>query len=190
MISAKNLIISVVLLLVGFTGGVVFAQTDNYSESMDHSSHTSGSLPNEGGQAAFNAIAEIVSILEADPETDWSKVNISILRNHLVDMNALTLSATVDTFPEAQGVRFLAKGTGTTLRALANMVPAHARELDKMAQWSATGRSVSGGAELVVIPRDDAAGLKIRALGFFGLMATGAHHQRHHLAMATGNAAH
>jgi hypothetical protein len=28
--------------------------------------------------------------------------------------------------------------------------------------------------------------LKLAALGFFGVMATGAHHQAHHLAMAMG----
>ena len=45
------------------------------------------------GQDAFGAIQEIVGILEADPNTDWSKVNISALREHLVDMNEVTLKA-------------------------------------------------------------------------------------------------
>ena len=31
---------------------------------------------------------------------------------------------------------------------------------------------------------------QIRALGFFGLLATGAHHQAHHLAIARGGGAH
>ena len=30
----------------------------------------------EPGQAAFAAIQEIVALLDADPSTDWSKVNI------------------------------------------------------------------------------------------------------------------
>ena len=30
----------------------------------------------EAGQIAFAAIQEIVAILEADPQTDWSKVDI------------------------------------------------------------------------------------------------------------------
>src|SRR6516165_7172350 len=38
------------------------------------------------GQDAFGAIQEVVQILEADPTTDWSKVNIDALRQHLVDM--------------------------------------------------------------------------------------------------------
>ena len=186
----KNLITSAVLLLAGFTGGIVFAQSGEHSKSIGHSSHTSSSVPREGGQAAFNAIAEIVSLLEVDPDTDWSKVNVTALRNHLVDMNALTLSATVEAFSEQNGMRFLAKGTGKTLRALQNMVPAHARELDKMPQWSAVGRTVSGGVELTLVTDNEATKQKIGALGFFGLMATGAHHQRHHLAMAAGRAMH
>src|SRR6516225_4871594 len=38
------------------------------------------------GQDAFGAIQEIVQILQSDPTTDWSKVNISALRQHLIDM--------------------------------------------------------------------------------------------------------
>ena len=43
--------------------------------------------PTMPGQAAFGAIQEIVGILEADPKTDWSKVNLKALRQHLIDMS-------------------------------------------------------------------------------------------------------
>ncbi len=46
------------------------------------------------GQDAFGAIQEIVRILEANPRTDWSKVNLAALREHLIDMNRVTLSTT------------------------------------------------------------------------------------------------
>ena len=45
------------------------------------------------GQDAFGAIQEIVGILEADPNTVWSKANLEILRQHLIDMNQVTLHA-------------------------------------------------------------------------------------------------
>ena len=51
---------------------------------------TTPTLP---GQDAFGALQEIVSILEADPHTDWSKVNLEALREHLIDMNEVTLRA-------------------------------------------------------------------------------------------------
>jgi hypothetical protein len=37
------------------------------------------------GQDAFGAVQEIVRMLEADPETDWSKVDLEVLRQHLID---------------------------------------------------------------------------------------------------------
>ena len=38
--------------------------------------------PTMPGQAAFGTIQEVVQILEADPTTDWAKVNIAALRQH------------------------------------------------------------------------------------------------------------
>jgi hypothetical protein len=49
--------------------------------------------PTMPGQDAFGAIQEIVQILEADPKTDWSKVDLERLRRHLIDMNEVTLKA-------------------------------------------------------------------------------------------------
>lgn len=143
-------------------------------------------LPTEGGQSAFAALAEIVALLEADPTTDWSKVNIAALRQHLVDMNELTLGAEAEQVLESDRIVFSIRGEGKVLRAIQAMVPAHARELDKMAQWSVSAETTPDGAMLSVRPHASRDLDKVRALGFFGLMATGAHHQSHHLAMATG----
>jgi hypothetical protein len=56
----------------------------------EHVGHSPASTPKEAGQSAFAATAEIVALLSNDPQTDWSKVNIAALRQHLVDMNALS----------------------------------------------------------------------------------------------------
>ena len=71
-----------------------------------------GSMPAEAGQSAFAAIQEIVSILEADPTTDWSRVDIDALRQHLVDMNAVTLEAKVASAPVEGGEQFDVTGDG------------------------------------------------------------------------------
>ena len=55
---------------------------------------------------AFAAIQEIVRSLEADPKTDWSKVNIEGLRQHLIDMDNVTLRSSVASAPVESGVRF------------------------------------------------------------------------------------
>ncbi len=47
------------------------------------------------GQDAFGAIQEIVQALQSDPKTEWSKVNIEALRQHLIDITIeVTLHAT------------------------------------------------------------------------------------------------
>jgi hypothetical protein len=47
--------------------------------------------PRMPGQDAFGAMAEVVRILEADAATDWSKVDMERLRQHLIDMNEVVL---------------------------------------------------------------------------------------------------
>jgi hypothetical protein len=152
--------------------------------------HAVASPPTEAGQGAFAAIAEIVLLLQADPETDWSKVDIGALREHLVDMNELTLNAVAREEPIAGGVQIEVTGEGRTLRAIRNMVPAHAAELAKLEGWQAEAATRHDGARLTVTSTDPRQEAQIRGLGFFGLMATGAHHQTHHWAMATGQPMH
>lgn len=156
-----------------------------------HQDHgTSSSVPDEAGQSAFAAMAEIVAILEADPATDWTKVELSALRQHLVDMNSLTLDADADETSLDNGLAITVTGVDRTLDAIHRMVPAHAIELDRMPTWSASTESMPDGAKLVVTSADPVVQAKIRGLGFFGLMATGSHHQEHHLAIARGEAVH
>jgi hypothetical protein len=60
----------------------------------------------EGGQSAFAAIQEIVAQLMADPTTDWSRVDIEALRQHLIDMDNVTLRARVRVEEKKGGARF------------------------------------------------------------------------------------
>lgn len=187
-IKSRSSVIAIILTVAGIATGYGIAQTANH-ETMSH--QYAGNLPTEVGQSAFVAIAEIVEILSNDPETDWSKVDIAALREHLVDMNSLTLSAEIKMETVDNAVLFYATAPDPkTLRALQNMVPAHAGELDKMPDWRAVGTATDNGATLRVMPSKDTDIEKVKALGFFGLMATGAHHQPHHLAMARGTNVH
>lgn len=52
-------------------------------------------VPHEAGQSAFAAIQEIVMLREADRKTDWSRVDIEGLRQHLIDMQNVTLGTKV-----------------------------------------------------------------------------------------------
>lgn len=157
-------------------------------EGGSHAGH--GQMPVEPGQAAFASIAEIVAMLQADPSTDWSTVNIGALRAHLVDMDSVILQARTDVSEIDGGLEVEITGEGPVRGAVQRMVIAHAPALDAIDNWTAMAAVTPGGASLTVIGADAAAAEQIRALGFFGLMATGAHHQAHHWAIATGGSPH
>lgn len=149
----------------------------------------------EPGQAAFAAITEIVKILEADPTTDWAKVDLEALRQHLIDMDDLTMRAVVQASPTAGGLVMTVTGEGRVREAIRRMVPAHAPMLERAGPWRAAVRPVEGGVQFSVVardPADAATQARIRGLGFIGLMVQGAHHTEHHLLIArgAGDAAH
>lgn len=158
----------------------------------DHAQHMQGieaAKPTMPGQEVFGTIQEIVQILEADPTTDWSKVNIAALREHLIDMDEVTMRATASERALDNGVEISVTGEGRTLDAIKRMLPAHANELGAIG-WSARTESLSNGIKLVVTSRDPKDAIKLKALGFMGIMVQGAHHQIHHLMMAKGEFVH
>ncbi len=154
---------------------------------MPHDMAPAGALPAEPGQGAFAAIAEIVAMLMADPATDWSRVDIDGLRQHLVDMDSLVTQARVSTAPVPDGAVFTIALKGPGGAAAGRMVPAHAPVLAAETGW--TSRAERQGDRIVWTVTAPGAAEPIRALGFFGLMAVGDHHRRHHLAMARGDMA-
>jgi hypothetical protein len=148
--------------------------------------------PTMPGQAAFGAIQEIVGILEADPKTDWSKVNLEALRQHLIDMSEVTLKADAVTKLIDGGLEITVTGTGRTVEAIQRMVPAHADQVEQTHPngWDAKTEPLPTGVLLIVTSGDPQQVLHIRGLGFIGFMASGSHHQAHHLAMAKGEFVH
>jgi len=141
--------------------------------------------PTMSGQDAFGTIQEVVQILEADPTTDWSKVNIAVLREHLIDMNEVTLHAIANERALDNGLEIAVTGEGRTLEAIKRMVPAHVGELVKIG-WNAKTEDLPKGVKLSVTTNDPKQVTKLKALGFMGIMVQGEHHQSHHLMMAKG----
>ncbi len=159
-------------------------------DMMAHGQAQPTTVPTEPGQAAFGAIQEIVETLQADPQTDWSKVDIDALRQHLIDMDEVTMRAVAQKEPIENGLRIRVTGSDRTLAAIQRMVPDHAREIDGLEGWTVRTAPLSDGVELTVTANDGAEVQKIRALGFMGIMVQGSHHQMHHLAMAKGEFTH
>ena len=145
--------------------------------------------PTEPGQSAFAAIQEIVQILEDDRRTDWSKVNIEALRQHLIDMNNVTLAAHVSSEALDSGIKFIVTGDGAVRDSIRRMTSAHAITMDGVGGWHFAAKDTEGGSifEVRVPPQDM---IKLKALGFTGVMTRGMHHQQHHLMIAKGEHPH
>jgi hypothetical protein len=147
-----------------------------------HYAHDAGQDAFGAVQDAFGAVQEIVRILEADPKTDWSKVNLEALRQHLIDMNEVRLKADAVTRPIEGGIEVTVTGTGRTVEAMQRMVPAQAHQVDQthLNGWSAKTELLPNGVLLTVTSGDPQQVQHIRGLGFIGFMASGSHHQAHH----------
>lgn len=156
---------------------------------MAHAPGGAGGTPTAAGQDAFAAIAEVVAILDADPATDWTKVDLERLRQHLIDMNEVVLRASVKQTAVTDGLAMDVTGVGRTEAAIRAMVVPHARELDQLPEFTAKTAIIPGGVRLTVTTEatgDAKALARLRGLGFVGLLTVGAHHAPHHLAMARG----
>lgn len=161
-------------------------------QAMDHATmnHAAPELagPHEAGQSAFAALQEIVALLRADPATDWVRVNIEALRQHLIDMDNVTLRAQIASTNLPTGASFAVSSADPAVQAsIRNMVLAHAATMEGVEGWHFEASETATGAVLMV--RATAAeAVQIHALGFIGVMTVGVHHQDHHLALAAGAA--
>jgi hypothetical protein len=164
---------------------------------MDHTAHEAlmakcgAVLPTLPGQAAFGAISEVVRLLTADPTTDWSRVNIEALRQHLIDMDDVTMHAIAAQRNVPGGVEIDVTGAGRTAEAIRRIVVNHARMLDQGPAYRSHAVEIPNGARMTVTAKntsDNQLVTRIRGLGFAGLWTEGNHHAAHHLALARGDA--
>lgn len=142
------------------------------------------------GQAAFAAIADVVRQLEADSTTDWSRVNIERLLQHLIDMDEVIMHADVLATKVSAGARFTVRGAPRTATAIKRMLTSHAAMLGSESGLIARVQPLPDGAVFTVTAKDGGAVQsvdRIRALGFAGLLTLGEHHAAHHLALARGD---
>ncbi|SMH38610.1 acetolactate decarboxylase [Maritimibacter sp. HL-12] len=167
---------------------VLLLPTASPSAAHDHDAHDAAPTLREGGQSAFAAIQEITAALMADPATDWSRVDIEALRQHLIDMDNVTLRAAVASEEIDGGARFtITSADPAVVASIRAMVIAHVATMNGVEGWTMQAEETAGGAIMSVTGPDAA---RIRGLGFIGLMTVGMHHQAHHLALASGRNPH
>jgi hypothetical protein len=165
-----------------------WAQT---ASAMDHGSRanagSAGAIP--PGQAAYATMAAIVAMLEADSTTDWSKVNIEALRQHLIVMNEVTMGARTRLTSVPGGASMDVTGDGHVAESIRTMLRNHSAMLAMEGPYRTRVDDIPGGVRWVVTavnPGDARTVAKIRGLGFAGLLTLGDHHTPHHIALARG----
>ena len=156
--------------------------------AQEQSGRATSAMP---AQAAYATIAEIVRLLKADAATDWSRVNLEALRQHLIDMDEVTMHASVAQRQIAGGAEMDVTGNGRTAAAIARMLSNHAKMLDQEPEYRASVVPIANGVRFTVTARnreDARIVTRIRGLGFAGLLTEGDHHATHHLMLARGDA--
>jgi hypothetical protein len=168
----------------------VYAQDHQHDQMSGMTAAGDGKPLSETGQSAFAAIAEVTARLKANPATNWSKVDIGALRDHLVDMDNVTLRSEIVSKPIPGGARFEVTSADPRVRAsIGRMVRMHTAMVGETGEKAAV-ENISNGVALTLTGADSRAEARIRGLGFYGSLTEGVHHQRHHLAIAQGQMHH
>ncbi len=200
----KHILISILLSGL-FTGASFAAATDH--NNMDHNAHMQSqnmdaktaprAMPDtspltEAGNDVFGTIQEVITLLDANPNTNWEKVDLEALRQHLIDMNHFTMNVDVLAQRNIQnGTEILIQATNKAAdAALKRAMSAHPSMLESETGWKMTA-SYQGTKTLLRIETGQAnETARLRALGYIGIMALGNHHQVHHWLMASGQNPH
>ena len=188
------MILRILMLLAFFVCSTVALAGDDHSDMIQHEqkNETSTVMLTEAGNDAFGTIQEVIMKLNNDPNTDWTKINIEALRQHLLDMNDMTLHVDViSQKPIPSGLEAIVRPTtDRAALALEKIFKAHPAQLNRETGWNMQVVKNNGVYILITTSENPNDTSKIRGLGYIGLMVYGNHHQPHHWAMATGKNPH
>ena len=163
----------------------------NHAAMMGNNTATTPVVLTESGTDPFATLQEVVTALEANPGTNWEKVNIEALRLHLVEMQDMTIN--VDVKHQYIDNGFQAVVTPTTNRAvksLTRVLSGHPAQMKAETGWDMQVSNNDDIFTLTVVSKKAHEVAKIRGLGYIGVMSYGNHHQPHHWAMASGENPH
>ena len=188
----KKIWLSIAILTISVS---TFAQDKqmHHDKGMHHSTQKTakqGKLT-EAGNDIFGTIAETIKVLNANPNTDWSKVDLETLRQHLLDMRDMSENIKIHSqTPIKNGLKInLSPTTWRAKQALKRIFMGHPILLKKETGWVMTSILDNNTYTLIITGKASDVD-KIRGLGYIGIMANGNHHQPHHLSMARGQNPH
>jgi hypothetical protein len=188
--SLKKLSLSMMMFVPIASAHMHHANMD-HAAMMGRNTATTQVVLTESGTDPFATMQEAIAALEANPETNWEKVNIEALRLHLVEMQDMTIN--VEVTQQSINNGFIAVVTPTTPRAvksLKKVLSGHPIQMKAETGWDMQVSNNNGVFTLTVTTKKLKDVAKIRGLGYIGVMAYGNHHQPHHWAMASGDNPH
>lgn len=146
----------------------------------------------EPGNAIFATIQEVVNQMLLDDDTDWEKVDLESLRQHLIDMENFTVNVQVISKTNIeQGIQVIIEpSTIQAAGSLDRALSAHPAMLEQETGWRMVSDKSGNKYRLEITSTNPEDVIKIRGLGYIGIMTMGSHHQPHHWAMASGNNPH
>lgn len=202
----KKILSMGLLLMVSTLALNISVATEIDHSKMDHSKHmmkmSAQSAPakaamahtplKEAGNALFGTIQEAIKQLDANPNTDWSKVDLEGLRQHLIDMeNFATHVDVVSSKDIEKGTIVVVKPTTDAAKvSLIRALAAHPGMLKQESGWDMTAKADGDTFILTIETAKPEEVTRLRALGYIGVMALGNHHQVHHWGMVSGNNPH
>ncbi|MEO1891115.1 MAG: hypothetical protein ABGX45_05455, partial [Candidatus Thioglobus sp.] len=163
----------------------------NHAAMMGNNTAATPAVLTESGTDPFATIQEVITALEANPDTNWEKVNIEALRLHLVEMQDMTLNIDVTQTHIDNGFKAVVAPTSSrAVKSLTRVLSAHPAQMKAETGWDMQVQNNNGVFTLTVTTDNVKDVAKIRGLGYIGVMAYGNHHQPHHWAMASGDNPH
>ena len=163
----------------------------NTHQGPHHDAMEQGELT-EAGNSIFATVQEVIRRLQQDPDTDWSKVDLEGLRQHLLDMKDIAENVeVVDQRRMPNGVTLVVAPLTTRAdEALERVLSAHPEQLRRETGWEMIVGRQGDQFRITTTSEDPDDTAIINGLGYIGLMAYGNHHQAHHWAMGSGKNPH
>ena len=163
----------------------------NHAAMMGHNTAPTQVKLTESGTDPFATLQEVITALEANPDTNWEKVNIEALRLHLVEMQDMTINVDVKQQYIDNGFQAVVTPTiNRAVKSLTRVLSGHPAQMKAETGWDMQVQNNNGVFTLTVTTKKVHDIAKIRGLGYIGVMAYGNHHQPHHWAIASGDNPH
>jgi len=137
--------------------------------------------------ASLAVLAGLVARLEADPSTDWRRVDLEVVRRHLADLERVTLAAEVRAEELPGGVGLTVTGPDpASVAAIQRLLPERAARLAEARRWRVTTATLPEGLRVEIRSLDPREAGRIRALGLAGLLVAGPLDDAYLLSLARG----